>query len=442
MGEADAAEALGAHHRRDVAAGPEAQVGRAGGLPRGHDIVATGELGHELADAAELESIVVVLRGDLDHAREQVHDGLVAAVVAIGQLLDGGARGLRDHLVTQADAEDGHLADELGGRLGGLGQLARVAGAVGEEDALGVHGQDLVGRGVPGHHAHVEAHTNEAAQDAALLAAVEGDHLVRAARVVEVDLGRDLVGLRAGDLGHPVGLGDGGGGLHARHEARRVEVLGGDGAAHRARLAHAQGELAGVDALDGHDAVLDEEVGQGALASPVVGRVAHVAHHDAGEVDAVGLHVGRAHAVVADLRVGEGDHLAGVGRVGDDLLVAGHGRVEDELAERLAGRARREPLVRGAVLERQERPRGTGCQQWVHTYPFLFAAPWGHGAGRGLGGRTTGRPGAPAKKKRQPMTAAPTRQARLFVACPAAQRNPDLSNAEAGHVPCRYPVPA
>ena len=38
------------------------------------------------------------------------------------------------------------------------------------------------------------------------------------------------------------------------------------------------------------------------------------------------------HAVVADVRVGEGDDLAGVGRVGDDLLVARQHGVEHDLA--------------------------------------------------------------------------------------------------------------
>ena len=37
-------------------------------------------------------------------------------------------------------------------------------------------------------------------------------------------------------------------------------------------------------------------------------------------------------AVVADVRVGEGDDLPGVGRVGDDLLVAGQHGVEHDLA--------------------------------------------------------------------------------------------------------------
>ena len=295
-------------------------------------------------------------------------------MVAVRELLDLGARGLGDHLVAKADAKDGHLADELGGLGVDARQLARVARAVGEEHAVRLGGKNLLGRGVPGHDAHVQAHAHEAAQDAALLAAVEGDDLVGLARLVEVDLSRDLVGLRRGDLGNPVGLGDGGGGLHAGHEARRVQVLRGDGAAHGARLADVEGDLARVHALDGHDAALGEEVGQAALSAPVVGGMAHVGHDDTRKRHAVGLHVGGADAVVANLRIGERHNLAGVGWVGDDLLVAGHGRIEDELAEGLAGSPDRESLERGSILERKQRSGGPGCQQWVHACPFLSGA--------------------------------------------------------------------
>ena len=70
-----------------------------------------------------------------------------------------------------------------------------------------------------------------------------------------------------------------------------------------------------------------------ALGRPPVRRLAgEVAHDDAAAVRDGGLVVGRVRAVVADVRAGEGDHLAGVGRVGDHLLIAAHGRVEDELA--------------------------------------------------------------------------------------------------------------
>ena len=127
----------------------------------------------------------MVLGSDLDHAGKQVHDGLVAAVVAVGQLLDLGTCSLADHLVAEANAEDGNLAQELLGAARGLRELARVTGTVGEEDAVRVLGEDLLRRGVPGHDVHVNPHADDAAQDAELLTAVEGGDAQALARMVE-----------------------------------------------------------------------------------------------------------------------------------------------------------------------------------------------------------------------------------------------------------------
>ena len=59
-----------------------------------------------------------------------------------------------------------------------------------------------------------------------------------------------------------------------------------------------------------------------------------VAHDDARAERAAALVVVGVHAVVADVRVGEGDHLPRVRRVGHDLLVARERGVEHQLARR------------------------------------------------------------------------------------------------------------
>jgi hypothetical protein len=56
-------------------------------------------------------------------------------------------------------------------------------------------------------------------------------------------------------------------------------------------------------------------------------------------------------AVVADVRVGEGDQLAGERRVGHRLLVAGHAGGEDDFTDGVAFGAARLTLEHGAVLE-------------------------------------------------------------------------------------------
>jgi hypothetical protein len=59
-------------------------------------------------------------------------------------------------------------------------------------------------------------------------------------------------------------------------------------------------------------------------------------------------------AVVADLRVGENDDLAGIGRIGENFLVAGDGRIEDDLAGPVCARTKTAALEDGAVLQGEQ----------------------------------------------------------------------------------------
>src|SRR5512132_725141 len=54
----------------------------------------------------------VVLRGDLDFACQQIFDRMVSPTMAKFQLEGLSAERQRDELMTQADTEDGFLADE------------------------------------------------------------------------------------------------------------------------------------------------------------------------------------------------------------------------------------------------------------------------------------------------------------------------------------------
>ena len=100
--------------------------------------VAVGHLDGQALDRFGLDRIVVVLGGDLDGARLQILDRVVAAVVPKGQLLDARAAGLGNDLVPQADAEHGHLAEQRPRGLDGLGHLARIAGPVRDQHAVGL----------------------------------------------------------------------------------------------------------------------------------------------------------------------------------------------------------------------------------------------------------------------------------------------------------------
>ena len=110
-------------------------------------------------------------------------------------------------------------------------------------------------------------------------------------------------------------------------------------------------ERARVHAGDPRDAVLAQP-GQPALLG--AGRVVGVrgrAHDRPGGVDAVGLHGRRGHAVVAHVRRGERDDLAGERRVGHRLLVARHAGGEHHLAGHRAGGADGVAVEARAVLQ-------------------------------------------------------------------------------------------
>ena len=69
-----------------------------------------------------------------------------------GSLKVVGAEGGGEQLVAEADAEDRHLAEQLADASDGVaGDRGRVAGAVREEHAVGLAGEDLGGRRGGGH---------------------------------------------------------------------------------------------------------------------------------------------------------------------------------------------------------------------------------------------------------------------------------------------------
>ena len=291
----------------------------------------------------------------------------------------------------KADAEDGNLAEQLLD----LGIRTRnrigVAGTVGKEHTVGVHREDVFGGGVPGNCGELAAHTHEVLEDGKLRAAVVGNDLVlrRRGRGERERLGfRQVVEAEGRLLGARDRLGE----VHAddrlacahlSKEALGVGVESGEHRALGAVVAHVANECARVDALDGDDVVLTQEVGQRKLAAPVRGHLAHVAHDEPAQCRLLGLAVLAVHTVVADLGVGHRDDLARVARVGDHLEVALQRGVEADFAEHFALRRARGAAEHGAVFEHEqrrctERLRGVLEQLFrdlAHIVPFRSSPP-------------------------------------------------------------------
>ena len=191
MRKANEAKLLIAHHGSHAGTDPEAQIAVCRML-----IIATGKLRHYFAQAIPYQAKAVVLRGDLNATAHQVHNGLVATAVTKLELFDLGAASQANHLVAQANAEHRHLAKQLLYlRVSALDRIG-VAGAVGKKDAVRVLGEHVLSRGVPRNHGEVAAGTHQALKNAALDAAVVGDHAMAGSRGGSVceRVGRGQVG--------------------------------------------------------------------------------------------------------------------------------------------------------------------------------------------------------------------------------------------------------
>src|SRR6266571_586608 len=89
----------------------------------------------------------VVLRGDLDPPRGQILDRVVGATVAERQLERLEAHRAAQKLVAEADTKNGPLPDQLADRPDHVVERRGIAGAIGEEDQIGIPGQNRVGAG-------------------------------------------------------------------------------------------------------------------------------------------------------------------------------------------------------------------------------------------------------------------------------------------------------
>ena len=88
------------------------------------------------------------------------------------------AESVAKDLMTKADGEDGLLPKQLGNFLVNVVERGGVSGTVGEEDAIGIHGEDVARRCFGMNDLDAEAILTETAKDVAFDAEVIGDDVV------------------------------------------------------------------------------------------------------------------------------------------------------------------------------------------------------------------------------------------------------------------------
>src|SRR6185437_11769005 len=310
---------------------------------------------------------VVVVGGDLDLAGRLLPHRMVAAVVAELELVGLAAQRQPDQLVPEADAEDGHAAQEPANALHRIRARLRIAGAIREKHAVRLQRQHFRRWRLGRHHLHPATVGGELAQDVALDAEVVRDH-PRAGRGARPRV-RDFRGHNPRQVGA----------LHVRYGLRPGLQCRGLAGAHDAALGAALAQMthqrAGVN-LGQYRNSVPFEVGLAILlAAPVAGDARELAHDQPLDVRPRRLVVLRSGAVVADLRRRETDDLAAVGGVGADLLVSGHRGVEDHLARALDRRTERAAAEPAAIFQYQlglHRPPlsvdfdpGAGLRRWI-----------------------------------------------------------------------------
>ena len=259
--------------------------------------------------------------------------------MAVFELHGAAALRQRHELVAEADAEHRDAAEELGDLRDLVDVVRRVAGAVGEHDAVIPGGEDILRFGRAGQHRHGAAAAAELARDVALGAVVDERHAVQHA-----PLRLEGVGLRRCHLRH--GVRDAVGAQGREIVRHRVA----DGSVHRAGLAQDARDGAGVDAGDAGDVVGFQKCVERFLAPEVRRRLALLAHDIAAHA-ALALKIGRDDAVVADERERLQHDLAAVAGVGECLDVAVHAGGEHQFANRVARCAESEARKDLAVFE-------------------------------------------------------------------------------------------
>ena len=289
----------------------------------------------------------VVVGGDLHPPGGPVEDRLVDAAVAVGQLVGPVPQGPPQELVAQADPEEGDaLVQDPAQQLDLVHRRPGVPGAVGEEDPVGVHGQDVGQGGGLGQDVDAHAALGHLPGGAVLDPQVDGRHGGHRLPAGEGAGGLHDVGPGRGDLGGQGRPGHGRGGAHQVQAhvqgrprgAAGVRGPGGQGrpgedpGAHGAALAQVAGQGPGVHLAQAHHALGVQLVLQLAAGAPARGPAGGVAHHEAGHPDTAGLGVLVVDPGVADVGGGHDHDLAVVGGVGEGLLVAGHAGVEHDLA--------------------------------------------------------------------------------------------------------------
>ena len=266
------------------------------------------------------------------------------------------AKGQCKHLMTKANPENrkvglgNHVFDHRHGINAGC---RRIAGAIGQENPIGVMGHHIVKSGGCRQNGHIATRRGKAAQDVALGTVIDGNDLVFRVGLRGISLGPGpphfvpAVGLRAGHVFGQIRTFQAGKPAGCCNQCFDVEIafgIMGERGMGGPLLADGAGQAAGINTADRDAAPCRQPFGQRLDRTPAAGVGGHPFDNHAGGNRIAGFIVFGRGAGVADMGEGKGDDLPRIGRIGHDFLIAGHRRVETQLGHGLPCRAKSHPV--------------------------------------------------------------------------------------------------
>ena len=275
------------------------------------------------------------------------------------QLVRLAAQREAEQLVSQADAEDRLLADQLANVADLRDQRLRIARAVGEKDSVGIERQHVLRAGQRRHHGDPAPRMHQPPQNIVLDAVIVRDHVVAGFGLPADQIGGRTLLHGLGPLvcfarAHTAGQIESG---HSRNPARLfdqflpVALHRREHAAHHAarpQVAHQRARVQIAD--DRYSRTRQEGVGRG-IAAPIAGGRRKLANHQPLNVRAFGLVVRGTGSVVADLGIGQDHDLPGIRGIGEDFLISRESGIEDNFAASLGGRTKTPALEDVPVLQ-------------------------------------------------------------------------------------------
>jgi hypothetical protein len=303
---------------------------------------------------------------------------VIHAVMAEFQFEGAAAESEAAELVAEADAEDGHAAEELANVIDGVVNGLRVSGSVREEDAVGFHREDVFGGCFRGDDGDVAIVIDEQSQNVLLDAVIVGDDTMArggglggnfrgsrggpttdaygGASGVEIERAFvPLVGFRDGNAAGEFLAGHRGQSFRFLHQLLGGRVVGGYDAAQCADIAEVANESARVDVPDDGNAVAFEVRLGGFAGAPVGSERRKFADDQAFDVRLRRFFVVKIGADISNVRISEADNLAGIAGVGEYFLIAGEPGIKNNFSATARASAGRAAVKYASVFQRENR---------------------------------------------------------------------------------------